>query len=77
MGDRDRIRWDDWTSEPEGDPGQREREWDAEDVVRAPTPRGRRVIALVVFAVFLATVALCCVAVGEAGQLFWLEPPPP
>lgn len=89
MGDRDRrgrdeIRWDDWDSEAGADagPGRGERagsrhDWAGEDVVRPPSPRGNRMTALVMLVVFLATVVLCCVAAREAGQLLWLEPPPP
>lgn len=87
MGDRDRIRWDDWDDEKAG-PGNesgrgrpaqdaQDSGWNAEDVVRAPAPGGNKATALVMLAVFLATVVLCCVAAREAGQLLWLEPPSP
>jgi len=91
--DRDQIRWDDWDegTGPDhtirgrgrgrdhgqgaltGDSG--EYEWDPQDVVRAPG--GTKTTALVMLAVFLATIVLCCVAAREAGQLLWLGPPSP
>jgi hypothetical protein len=83
---RDEIRWDDWDERPgpDGDRGQGapvrdsgEHEWDPQDVVRPPASGGNKTTALVMLAVFLATVVLCCVAAREAGQLLWLEPPPP
>ncbi|MBX6749681.1 MAG: hypothetical protein IRY85_08405 [Micromonosporaceae bacterium] len=77
MGDRDHIRWDDWDERTGPENGQGEHEWDPEDLVRAPTPGGTKTTALVMLAVFLATIVLCCVAAGEAGQLLWLELPPP
>ena len=79
MGDRDRIRWDDWDERtgPDNDPGQGEPEWDPKEVVRAPASGGNKTTALVMLAVFLATIVLCCVAAREAGQLLWLGPPSP
>jgi hypothetical protein len=80
--DRDRIRWDDSDSEPgtgaaPGCGDHEENDWAGDDVVRPPSSRVNRVTALVMLAVFLATVVLCCVAAREAGQLLWPEPPPP
>lgn len=87
MADRDRIRWDDeirWEDSDAGTgvdagrvDGNGDDGWDGGHVVPSPSPRINRVTALVLLAVFLATVVLCCVAAREAGQLLWLEPPPP
>lgn len=39
------------------------------------TPRAKAVLVLVVTAVMLVTLVLCCVAIGEAVPLIFLDPP--
>ncbi len=44
---------------------------------RRGSPRAKLVYAIVLGAAMLVSIVLCCLAAGEAGQLLWLELPPP
>ena len=39
--------------------------------------RAKVVTVVVLSAIFLASIVLCCALAGEAGQLLWLRLPPP
>jgi hypothetical protein len=78
VGDRDRIRWDDWDSVDDGRRrGDRDNRADLDDGESGRTRRATVTLALAVLAAFLVTIVLCCVAAGQASQLIWLELPPP
>jgi hypothetical protein len=50
-----------WDEEPDSEPA-------------SAAPRAKVVVVLVVSAVMLATLALCCVAAGEAARLIDVDP---
>jgi len=58
---------DGWDDEPDEEP---------EDGDRLGS-RGKKIVVLVVSGLMLLTLVLCCMAVGAAGQLWWLQVPPP
>lgn len=72
MGDRDRIRWSDWSA----DDWQGTRKGDSSQD-GGPTRRAKVTLAVVMLVAFLVSLVLCCAMVGEAGRVIWLELPPP
>jgi hypothetical protein len=80
--------WDsiDWSSPDEQRPertgapaGEAENDSAGWDVPARPGPgkRGKLVIVLVMTVVMLVTIALCCMAAGQIGQLLPVQLPPP
>lgn len=44
---------------------------------REGSPRNKMIYAIVLGVAMLVSIVLCCVAAGRAGQLLWIELPPP
>jgi hypothetical protein len=68
---------DDWSTagEPGGVTEPDDDEWTGAG--RRSSTRAKLIYTIVVGAATLVSLVLCCVAAGEAGQLLWLELPPP
>jgi hypothetical protein len=70
--DRRGGAWDDWDAASEsGVPAVDDEER------QGPSSRAKLVLGLVFGVAMLASMVLCCLLVGEAGQLIFVKLPPP